>query len=128
MWPSGRDDSVPAMSERFEIAVKGAGREVERGILLMVAAMLWLPFLDLLAKLLGETMASGQVAWSRFFFQALLLAPFVLINARRWRRVPLLPHVARGCLIAMATLLFFTGLQSLPIALPSRSFSSRPWS
>lgn len=72
--------------------------------------------MDVIAKHLGNSMAPGQVAWSRFFFQALLLAPF----AWRLRSVTSLSqwhlHALRGFLIAAATLCFFLSLKRLPLA------------
>ena len=37
------------------------------GMLFMIAAMLMLPGIDAVAKLLAGTVSSGQIAWSRFF-------------------------------------------------------------
>ena len=47
----------------------------------MVCAMLILPGIDAIAKLLGGIIPAGQIAWARFFFQVILLAPMVV-----WRR------------------------------------------
>ena len=49
-----------------------------RGMSLMTIAMLIVPAMDAIAKLLGSEMSPWQVAWGRFFFQALLLTPIVL--------------------------------------------------
>ena len=38
-------------------------------MLLMLAAMLILPGIDAIAKWLSGAISSGQIAWSRFFFQ-----------------------------------------------------------
>lgn len=83
---------------------------------LMVAAMLMLPGIDAIAKWLSGGISSGQVAWSRFFFQTLLMLPLFL-HARGpivTRALPL--HALRGALIALATLLFFSALKYLPLA------------
>ncbi|MDH3476126.1 MAG: DMT family transporter [Rhodospirillales bacterium] len=91
-------------------------RNLQEGILLMVIGMLILPGIDAIAKGLSGSISSGQVTWSRFFFQTLLLLPFVLragglrVGRRLW------VHAARGFLIALATLLFFTALGELPLA------------
>ena len=93
-----------------------AFQEVEKGILIMAFAMLLLPCMDALAKILQDSMPAGQVAWSRFAFQVLYLAPFMVLG-RRFRVVgPIHLHAARGLLIATATLLFFAALKYLPIA------------
>ena len=53
-------------------------KSVAHGMLLMIAGMLILPGIDAIAKYLSGTIQSGQVAWARFMFQILILAPFVL--------------------------------------------------
>ncbi|NCF27156.1 MAG: EamA family transporter [Gammaproteobacteria bacterium] len=83
---------------------------------LMVLAMLILPGIDAIAKWLSTTISSGQVAWSRFFFQTLLMLPLFL-RTRGPILTPALPlHALRGALIALATLLFFSALKYLPLA------------
>ncbi len=83
---------------------------------MMIVAMLMLPGIDAIAKWLAGTVSSGQVTWSRFFFQILFMSPLLF-----WTRGPWLPralglHAARGAMIAFATLFFFTGLAYLPMA------------
>ena len=82
----------------------------------MLAAMLILPGIDAIAKWLSDAISSGQVAWSRFFFQTLLMLPLFLRTrgAIVTRALPL--HALRGALIALATLLFFSALKYLPLA------------
>lgn len=102
------------------LSPSGAGtssrRNVQDGILLMVIGMLLLPGMDAIAKGLSGAISSGQVSWSRFLFQTLFLLPFVVRG--RGFRVPrkLWAHAARGFLIAVGTLLFFTSLGKLPLA------------
>ena len=85
-------------------------------MILMAGAMLLLPVMDAIAKTLSDSVPAGQVAWSRFFFQVIYLAPFVLAGGR-FRPVGHLGlHVLRGALIAVATLLFFASLKVLPLA------------
>ena len=82
----------------------------------MIAATLLLPGIDAIAKYLSASIGAGQVTWSRFFFQSLLLAPLAW---RVWGRSPtpdLLVNGLRGILLAGATLLFFAALKDLPIA------------
>ena len=83
---------------------------------MMITAMLMLPGLDAIAKWLSGSVSSGQVTWSRFFFQIILMAPLLLRTRGPWLTRILLLHAARGFLIAAATLLFFSGLKYLPIA------------
>lgn len=83
---------------------------------LMILAMLVLPAIDAIAKWLSGSVSSGQVTWSRFFFQIILMSPLLLRTSGPWFNSHLFLHAARGALIALATLLFFTGLAYLPIA------------
>ena len=82
----------------------------------MALAMLILPGIDAITKFLSATVSSGQISWSRFFFQILILLPFVLhggglrVGRRLW------VHAVRGVLIAGGTLMFFTSLGDLPLA------------
>jgi S-adenosylmethionine uptake transporter len=91
-------------------------RDLHEGVLLMVLGMLLLPGIDAIAKGLSGSVSPGQVAWSRFLFQGLILLPFVLrfgglrVGRKLW------VHAARGFLIALATLLFFASLGELPLA------------
>ncbi|MGI9426408.1 MAG: DMT family transporter [Hyphomicrobiaceae bacterium] len=93
-----------------------SSRSVSEAMGLMICAMLLLPGIDAIAKLLAGVISAGQIAWTRFFFQVILLAPMVV-----WRRNltfdrMLWAHAARGVLIAVATLMFFTALKVMPLA------------
>ena len=55
-----------------------AERNVELAMLIMVVAMLLLPAIDALAKVLSATVPVGLIVWSRFAFQTTLLAPDAL--------------------------------------------------
>lgn len=83
---------------------------------MVVIAMLILPGIDAIAKGLAGTIAPGQIAWSRFFFQILILLPFVIRSGglRVGRRIWV--HALRGILIASATVMFFSSLAKLPLA------------
>lgn len=83
---------------------------------MMIAAMLILPGIDAIAKWLSTSVSSGQVTWARFFFQILLMLPLFLRTKGTWKTSVMVLHMARGSLIAFATLLFFSGLKYLPIA------------
>ena len=82
----------------------------------MLSAMAVLPLMDITAKYLSNSMATGQIAWARFFFQSLLLLPFALRLKSQWRATRWQHHLLRGVLIAAATLFFFTSLIKLPVA------------
>ena len=105
---------------------KAVDRSVQNGMLMMVVAMMILPGIDAVAKGLSGIVSSGQVTWSRFFFQTLLLLPFVLLTGELRAGRRLWAHAARGFLIALATVLFFTALARMPLATPLPSFSSAP--
>jgi S-adenosylmethionine uptake transporter len=85
-------------------------------MLMMIVAMLMLPGIDAIAKWLAGSVSSGQVTWSRFFFQVIFMFPLLLKTRGPWLTPALALHAARGSLIAFATLLFFSGLAYLPLA------------
>lgn len=85
-------------------------------MILMLAAMLILPGIDAIAKWLSDAISSGQVAWSRFFFQTLIMLPLFLRTRGPIVTCALPLHALRGALIALATLLFFSALKYLPLA------------
>ena len=85
-------------------------------MVMMIAAMLMLPGIDAIAKWLSGSVSSGQVTWSRFFFQIILMSPLLLKTRGPWFTPTLALHAARGSLIAFATLFFFSGLAYLPLA------------
>ncbi len=104
------------MSASHPLATAPAGTQTERAMVLMIIAMLILPGIDAIAKWLSPTIAAGQIAWSRFFFQTLLMLPLFLRVPGRVLGPDLWLHAARGALIALATLLFFAALKFLPVA------------
>ncbi|MDE0309440.1 MAG: DMT family transporter [Acidiferrobacterales bacterium] len=87
-----------------------------RAMTMMLLAMVILPGMDAVAKWLSGTVSSGQVSAARFIFQTLFLLPFIFLARGKWLTPNVLLHVARGVLIASATVLFFSGLAYLPIA------------
>ena len=101
-------------------------KAVATGLSLMIIAMLIIPTLDLLAKLLttgggdsgwmiGEPMPALQISWARFAVQAAVVLPIALL-ALGWRGLlPRSPGLAalRGVLIAGATTFFFASLRFL---------------
>ncbi len=107
---------LPYMSPQNSIRTADSGQDTTTAMILMIGAMLWLPTIDALAKTLSTTVPSGQIAWSRFLFQTLFLLPFLLLGRQPFRRPRYLVHAARGGLIALATLLFFSALKTMPLA------------
>jgi S-adenosylmethionine uptake transporter len=90
--------------------------DTARAMAMMIVAMLMLPGIDAIAKWLSGSISSGQVTWSRFFFQIILMSPLLLMTRGPWFTPALWLHAARGALIASATLFFFSGLAYLPLA------------
>lgn len=93
-----------------------ARTHVETGMLFMVVAMLVVPGMDALAKLLTDTLSPGLITLARFLFQTLLLLPLMLVLRRPLGTRRLGLHAVRGSLIALATLLIFWAFQYLPLA------------
>jgi S-adenosylmethionine uptake transporter len=93
-----------------------AARNVERAMAIMVVAMLLLPAIDALAKVLAATVPVGLIAWSRFAFQTVSLAPAALKRHGGSQRGLWPVHAARGALLAVTTLMFFAALRVLPLA------------
>ncbi|MGH7186394.1 MAG: DMT family transporter, partial [Pseudomonadota bacterium] len=83
----------------------------------MTLAMTVLPVMDVLAKLLGQTMPALQVTLARFAVQAGLAVIAALVIGRPATLLPprLGLHMVRGLFLAGATLLFFTALKVMPI-------------
>ena len=89
------------------------------GIALMLGAMAVLPFLDVVAKTLGnQGMPILQIVWARMAFGALLTLPFTLRHGGTAAIRPDRPayHTLRAALLVAATFLFFSALKYLPIA------------
>ncbi|MEO0752345.1 MAG: DMT family transporter [Pseudomonadota bacterium] len=88
------------------------------GLGLMVAFALFAPFMDALAKLIGDSAAVGQIATIRFVAQSVLLLPLTIMFG--WLHRPDLPelglHMARAALLLIATGFFFTALRFMPMA------------
>ncbi|MCB1377168.1 MAG: DMT family transporter [Alphaproteobacteria bacterium] len=89
------------------------------GIGLMIAAMMSLPFLDVVAKFLGQQgIPVMQIVWARLFFGALMTYPLAARRAGLGVIRPGMPvvHSSRAVLLIAATAFFFAALKYLPIA------------
>lgn len=89
------------------------------GVALMLGAMAVLPFLDVVAKHLGQRgLPVMQAVWARMFFGALLTLPFVIRIGGARALVPDRPlyHLLRAGFLITATFSFFWSLKTLPIA------------
>ena len=89
------------------------------GIMLMITAMAVLPFLDVIAKYLGQQgVPVMQIVWARLFFGAILTLPFALRIGGVKGLMPNMPlmHAIRASFIIAATAFFFWALHYLSIA------------
>lgn len=89
------------------------------GVALMLAAMAILPFIDVIAKKLGQAgMPIAIVVWARALFGGLMTLPFALQAEGRHAFRPAQPlrQLVRAALLFSATFLFFQSLKYLPIA------------
>ncbi|MEL7279239.1 MAG: DMT family transporter [Pseudomonadota bacterium] len=88
------------------------------GLGLMVAFALFAPIMDALAKLIGDSVAVGQIATTRFVAQSILLFPLTILFG--WLHRPdaqeMGLHLARAALLLVATGFFFTALRFMPMA------------
>ncbi|MGL4321274.1 MAG: DMT family transporter [Paracoccaceae bacterium] len=87
--------------------------------LLMIAGMAILPFMDVIAKVLGNAgVPVLQIVWARMAFGALMTLPFALGHSGLRGVLPVRPamHALRAVLLMGATFFFFSALRTLPIA------------
>lgn len=103
-----------------------AGSDTERGIVVMVLAVLVAPGAHATAKLLGSSLSAGEIALARFLVQAIVLLPVVLVVCKGRIPSPRLTHVLRGVLLATATLFFFWSLKRMPLADASAIYFVQP--
>ncbi len=100
----------------FSSRVPAFGQKTELALILMAVAALCIPSIDAIAKLLSASIPAGQVAWTRFLVQCLLLAPFIITVTRRNRPRHLLLQCLRGFLLAVTTVLIFEAVKWMPLA------------
>ncbi len=85
---------------------------------MMLTAMLLFTIMDTIGKVLSADMAVQQVVWGRYFFQfawMLLLIPFYGVGGLLQTRRPA-SQLARGLLVALATICLFTAVTFVPLA------------
>lgn len=90
---------------------------IGRGIAIMVAAMLIVPGMDTMAKVLGRDMPGPEVAFARFIGQMLVSGLVGIAVGEGRRLIPPQPfgHVLRGLFLAATSLMFFTALTMMPL-------------
>lgn len=89
-----------------------------RGILLMVAAVGFFVTMDSIAKYLSRWYPVPLIVWARYVANLAILLAFLAARGdlRLLRTARPGIQLARGLLLALATLLFFTSLSVLPLA------------
>lgn len=90
---------------------------VSRGLALMAIAMLVVPSMDILGKLVSKEINGIQVAQWRFGIQALLILPFLvwMKGGRSFLPNRIGLNVIRAVLMAGAVTVFFTALRWMPV-------------
>ncbi len=90
-----------------------------KAITLVVIAMSVIPFIDVIAKILGEqNVPIIMVVWARFFFGAVFTLPFALkaVGTDGLRPVNLTMNAIRAACLIAGTWFFFMSLKTLPMA------------
>ena len=97
---------------------KSLNPKIGQGIGLMCGAMLLLPLLDCIAKILGEGgISSGQIVLIRFVLQVLLLLPVLLItNQLKFNFEYFGLQVIRALSMGLTTFCFFIAVKHMPLA------------
>jgi drug/metabolite transporter (DMT)-like permease len=99
---------------------KVSQNSVARGMVLMVIAMLLLPLMDGMAKILAVNyqVTAGQTTYGRFLVQACLLAPVILVIYGPKALFPkqIFINLLRGAIMSLAVMIFFATLRYMPIA------------
>lgn len=108
----------PSLSPRIGGAPGGASSLATTGILLMIGFSILGPVIDVFGKLATSEVPAAEITLGRFTIQTLLLIPIVI-----WRKAlialsfrELMQHIARGVLMAIATVFFFSAIKYMPIA------------
>jgi drug/metabolite transporter (DMT)-like permease len=108
-----------------------APNTVARGMVLMIFAMLMLPIMDGIAKLLTleYDVSAGQTTFGRFLVQASLLGPIVVVVYGVRALIPsqLLLNLLRGGIMSLAVMLFFATLRYMPVADALAVFFTEPF-
>ena len=118
LGPSFTQGLTPVGPGNILLTAAGPARPIV-GVALMVAAMVTLPFLDVIAKFLGQQgVPILQIVWARVAFGAILTLPFALHQAGLRGLFPPNPlfHLFRATFLICATFTFFLSLTYLPIA------------
>jgi drug/metabolite transporter (DMT)-like permease len=87
------------------------------GMGLMMLAMVFVPVLDLFAKLLSVDYAVIEITWARFVFHGLWLLPLLAWKGIVWWRMPTQPlyQLLRSLMLTVTTVAFFAAIKDNPI-------------
>ena len=92
--------------------------DIGHGLFLGVLSVLIAPVIDVFSKLAVTQVPAAEITFFRLAFQALALAPFVLMRGTlfdlTWRKTGL--HATRGLLIAVTMISFVTPLAVMEVA------------
>lgn len=88
------------------------------GIALLLTGLSLVPAMDAMAKYLSAWHSAGQLAWARYVFHFLALAPLIvwLYGWGGFRPNRLGLQIVRAGVLMIATLAFFTALSGMPLA------------
>ncbi|MEL6504653.1 MAG: DMT family transporter [Pseudomonadota bacterium] len=104
---------------------------VARGMVLMIIAMLMLPIMDSIAKVLALTygVTAGQTTFGRFAVQASLLGPIIIVLHGFRALVPkqIALNLLRGAIMSTAVMIFFATLRYMPVADALAVFFTEPF-
>ncbi len=106
------------MSSHIPTSVTQADRKYVLGVLLMVLAMIIIPFLDAIAKELSTRYSVLQITWARYFFHFALMLPLALATYGRQALVVKSTgmQILRGGFLMASTFLYFSALALIPLA------------
>ena len=116
--PGGRYTS--GKTKGFSLQAGAANNQIARAMAIMVAAMLFAPVMDAIAKTLAVNFAvsPATVTFGRFVVQSAFLFAFL---AFAWRSGALPVYfsgvnIVRGMIMGLAAMLFFTAIKYMPLA------------
>lgn len=97
-------------------------------ILIMSAAMIIVPVMDIIAKYLSAELPPLEITFGRFFFQFLICVVLALVLRDKTVLKPKRPFInmLRGIALALASLAFFTSLKFMPLATAMAIFFIEP--
>ena len=88
------------------------------GIILVIGFTIMGPVMDTFAKLAANEIPIGQISFSRFFIQSMIIIPIALYLKILYfpRKSEIFLHFSRAFLILIATSLFFGAIKYMPMA------------